>query len=358
MVTLRDVALSAGVSVSTASRALHRPERVNSETRERVQAVALDLGYRSRSVLSGRAERLAPITRAGMVGLLVPDVTNPFYFGLIRGTQEELRRTSTVHILADTEEAADVENAWLERLHTTVDGIVLGASRLSDDEIAAWSRRVPVVTVNRAVTGVPTVTLDTPLGYAHALDHLASLGHQRVAYAGGPPTAWSDVRRLRMLRSRSRRLGVELVALGAYPPRASAGAAVADAAVHADVTAVLTFNDMVAIGVIARLRDRNVTVPGQMSVVGCDDAYGADLSHPPLTTITAPVEQAGAAAARLLLDLVEQRASGAGGEHRRAGASAPSGPAPDALRVDLPTHLTIRDSTGPVRASRRLPRSS
>ncbi|ACQ81556.1 transcriptional regulator, LacI family [Beutenbergia cavernae DSM 12333] len=329
-VTLRDVAERAGVAISTASRALANPGRVSAATRERVRAAADELGYSP-----GGPARALSSGRTGMIALVVPDVTNPFYFGVIRGTQAQLRDRGYVHVLVDTEESADVEAAWLDRLQRSVDGAVLAASRLSDAAIAARASRLPLVTLNRDVPGVPGVTLDTPGGVAHALDHLASLGHRRIAYAGGPPESWSDARRRRVARARARRLGVELVVLGPYAPLQASGAAAADAAVHAAASAVVAFNDLMAIGILARLADRGLAVPRDLSVVGCDDVFGADFAHPPLTTITAPVERAGRAATSMLLARLDD------GAPRVTGDDA-------APRLALPTHLTIRASTGPA----------
>lgn len=319
-VTLREIADAAGVATSTASRALSRPDRVNVTTREKVLQVARELGYRSAMVQNGT------------VALVVPDVTNPFYFGVIRGTQAQLRAADFVHVLVDTEESATVENAALERLVGTADGVVLAASRMSDDEIAKWNERLPVATLNRQMTGVPAVIIDTPGGVRQALDHLASLGHRRIAYVAGPATSWSDATRRRTARQHGRELGVEIVVIGPYSPQRSAGMAAAEAVLHSGVTAVIAFNDLIAIGIIQRLQDRGVEVPGRISVVGCDDAYGADLVHPTLTTLRAPIGRAGRLATTLLLERIAH--------------------GPGVARVEtLPTELVIRQSTAAAPAS-------
>ena len=337
--TISDVARAAGVATSTVSRALTRPERVSESTRERVVAVAARMGYqpnpRARSLLSGRTETVA---------LLLPDVTNPFFFGVIRGMQRQTTAAGYAQLLVDTQESAEVEARELARLPKSVDGLVLAASRLSDGDLAAAARSVPVVTLNRDVAGVPGVVVDSAAGMVDAVEHLASLGHRRVAYAAGPPTSWSNHRRWRAVAGAGRRLGVEVRRLGPFPPTVAAGAAAASAVLNSGASAVIAFNDVLAIGVLQGLRRRDVAVPGAVSVVGCDDIFGADFCQPSLTTLTAPVERAGRVATDMLLDLLGQRA-GAG-----RGGSARAGPSVARRRELLPTHLTVRESTGPASA--------
>jgi len=342
--TLRDVAAAAGVAVSTASRALTKPGRVNADTADRVVAVAKELGYipsaSARALLSGRTATVA---------LVLPDVTNPFFFGLVRGTSARLRESGYVQVLADTEESARVEADTLRKLRGQVDGAVLAASRLSDEQIAAAAADLALVVVNRTIPGTPGVLLDTAGGMVQALEHLASLGHTRIAYASGPVTSWSDGRRREALEPAAARLGVELVVLGPYAPVRSSGAQAADAALHAGVTAVVTFNDLLAFGVLERLDVLEVPVPERMSVIGCDDIFGADLVRPALTTVESPVERAG----RMAADLLLARLEGERGPDQDADAG--DGPADDlpavhprdaAEPVLLPTHLVVRSSTG------------
>ncbi|GCE76232.1 LacI family DNA-binding transcriptional regulator [Cellulomonas biazotea] len=333
--TLRDVADAAGVAVSTASRALTRPGRITEDTAARVRAAADALGYTASP--SGRALSSG---RTGTVALVVPDVTNPFFFGIVRGVQNRLRADGYMHVLVDTEESVPAEERALRMLRASADGVVLAAPRVEDADLARWAREQPIVTINRPVDG-DGVVLDTPGGAVQALEHLASLGHRRVAYASGPRTSWSDRHRRVALRPAARRLGVDLVVLGPYAPQREAGAAAADAACGADVTAVLAFNDLLAFGVLDRLTARGVDVPGAMSVVGCDDVFGADLVRPGLTTVAAPLERAGHRAADLLLSRLDRSGSRAGDSR---GARGPLPPSVDLL----PTHLVVRGTTGPA----------
>ncbi len=349
--TLRDVAAAAGVAVSTASRALTKPGRVNADTADRVVAVAQELGYipsaSARALLSGRTATVA---------LVLPDVTNPFFFGLVRGTSARLRESGYVQVLADTEESAEVEADTLRKLRGSVDGAVLAASRLSDEQIAAAGADLALVVVNRTIPGTPGVLLDTPGGMVQAIEHLVALGHTRIAYASGPVTSWSDKRRREALEPSAARLGVELVVLGPYAPVRSSGAAAADAALHARATAVMTFNDLLAFGVLERLDVLGIPVPERMSVIGCDDIFGSDLVRPALTTVESPVERAGRMAADLLLTRLEGgRPSADDDDGVGLDDAADDGSTDDGSTVAgvvpaepvlLPTHLVVRSSTG------------
>lgn len=323
-VTIRDIAAVAGVAVSTVSRALSRPERVSPATREKITRIAAELKY----VPSAQARALSS-GRTGAVALLVPDVTNPFYFDIIRGTQHQLKAAGYTRLLVDTEESAEVEAEALGALRRTCDGVVLAASRLSDPAIVEAASQLPVVTINRGIHGVPTVIIDTPDSMGQALEHLASLGHRQVAYAAGPVGSWSNARRLRAIEDHAERLGLRISRLGPFAPKTTSGAAAADAALHSGASAGIAFNDLIGIGMLQRFAARGVRVPEDFSLVGCDDIFGADFCNPPLTTMTAPVEQAGRVAITMLLSRIAQGPGGAGRE----------------LAV-LPTHLTVRQSTG------------
>lgn len=331
-VTIHDVAAQAGVAPSTVSRALNNPHRVNAETGERVRKIAHDLKY----VPSTQARALSSGTTR-TVALLVPDITNPFYFDLIRGTQHQLKAAGYAQILLDTEESAEAESASLERLRKTCDGIVLTASRLSDKDIIAASRHHPLVTINRNASGVPSVLINTPTAVSQAVDHLASLGHRRVCYVSGPSNSFSNRWRWRSLTQtcqtlrRERSIELDLVRVGPFSPKSASGAGAADAVINSKATACIAYNDLLAIGLLHRFADRGVRVPADISIVGCDDIFGSDFCNPPLTTLTAPIEAAGRTAISMLLGVLNPAAH----------------PLPQ-RRVLMPTHLTIRATTGPA----------
>ena len=335
--TLADVAARAGVAISTASRALHRPGRIRAETAARVRAAADELGY-----VPSAAARQLHRSSAGAVALVVPDLTNPFFMALVRGSTRLLRAHDVVQVVADVEEEPESEEQTLAALAGRVDGMLLAASRLDAATLSTWSRRVPLVAVNHDAGDpeAPTVTIGTQ-GVEEAVEHLAGLGHRHLAYASGPATSWADARRRTAVVETCARLGVRLTDLGHHPPRRDAGAAAADAVLRSGATAVLTFNDLQAFGVLDRLASRGVRVPEDVSVIGHDDIFGADLTSPALTTVTVPAEELGARAAARLL--------GAVGLATAAPSAPPAATGPASTGPDrLATHLTVRGSTAPV----------
>ncbi|MFJ4172121.1 LacI family DNA-binding transcriptional regulator [Paenarthrobacter sp. NPDC089714] len=329
--TIHDIAALCGVAASTVSRALTNPDRVNIRTRQRIQAAAVELNYTPNS----QAKALSS-GKTGAVGVLVPDITNPFYFDLIRGTQLQLKAAGYTQLLVDTEESDEVEASTLEQLRKSADGVIVAASRLNDSSLSEAALRMPMVTVNRDVDGVPAVIIDTPSAMTQALDHLISLGHTSVAYLSGPVVSQSGSRRWAVLSAAAEDRGIDLRLLGPFAPKTQSGAAAADAAVHSGVTACIVFNDLIAIGMLQRLRERGIRVPEDMSIVGCDDIFGADFCNPPLTTLSSPIEQAGRVAVSMLLAQLNPLAGGG-----------------SRSRSVMPTHLTVRGSTGPAPSSTR-----
>lgn len=315
---LADVARAAGVSTSTASRALAGATVVAEGTRERVRAAAAELGYEpnlaARQLVTGQGQAIA---------LVLPDVANPFYAGVAKGMQQRVRAEGLTAVFADTDEDLDTERAVIAQVGPVAARLVLASPRLPDAEIVELAGRARVVLVNRAVDGVAAVTGDNLDGVHQALVHLHALGHRRVGYAGGPASSWSDAARRQGLASAPD--GVEIVDLGAFRPGSAGGVAAADLALASGVTAVLAFNDQLAMGILGRLVDRSVPVPGRLSVVGFDDIPVARLLAPPLTSVAVPAGELGRAAVELLL--------------RR-----PEGPEPG-LRT-LPVELAVRRSTG------------
>lgn len=299
-VTISDVARSAGVSTSTVSRALTKPGRVSEDMRLRIVSVAASLGYRpnmqARGLTSGRTQSIA---------LVIPGVTNPYFFDLIRGTQTEVKVRGYRHMLIDTENSAEIEAATLAELSGAVDGVVLAGSRLSDAQLFEVSQHIPLVVVNREIDGVQSVVVDTAPAVTDALSYLSSLGHTRTAYLAGLDGSWSNAKRWAALQVAAKRLNIECQQFGPFVEMQS-GAAAADAALHHGATACLFFNDMLAIGALKRFAERGISVPNDMSVVGCDDIFGADFCNPPLTTLTAPIDRV----ARIATDLLLSRLMG------------------------------------------------
>jgi DNA-binding LacI/PurR family transcriptional regulator len=173
--------------------------------------------------------------------------------------------------------------------------------------------------------------MDSADGVRQAVEHLGALGHRRVAHLAGPATSWAGKERLRGLRAAAPANDVEAVELGPFPPTFQGGVQAADLALARGVTAVLAFNDLMALGVLSRLAARGVAVPRDMSVVGFDDIEMSGMTPEPLTTVRMPMEAAGRAAVDMLLD--EQRTD-------------------SELQRWLPTQLIVRSTTTPPKEVR------
>jgi DNA-binding LacI/PurR family transcriptional regulator len=202
---------------------------------------------------------------------------------------------------------------------------VLASSRLPDDELLELAGQRPVVLFNRQAPSLPSVVSDSVDAGRQIIDHLAALGHRSLTYLGGPANAWSDGARSRALSKFAEGAGIKVIRRGPFAPTLEGGSAAADIGVASGTTALVAFNDLLAIGVLQRLQHLRIDVPGDVSVVGFDDIFGSDFCRPPLTTVTAPVEQAG----RTLIDLLLGT---------RDVQRAPC--------IVLPTVLRVRDSTG------------
>ncbi|GAA1650150.1 LacI family DNA-binding transcriptional regulator [Actinoplanes couchii] len=332
--TIYDVARAAGVASSTVSRAFARPGRVNAETAEHIRKVAAELGYRANPLA-----RALPTGRTSMISLVIADVTNPFYNEIVRGAQAAALEAGYTTLLTDAQESGAREREALERALTMVDGIVLATSRMSDSAIRMIAKQRPVVVMNRAVTDVPSVVTDNPRGVRRAVEHLGELGHDRITYLAGPEASWADGTRWRALREATHELELHAHRLGPYEPTVAGGAAAAADLMRHPTSAVLAYNDLMAIGLIRALTAAGVRVPDDVSVVGFDNIFAAELVTPALTTVAAPLHAMGQAAVRNLLALTR--------------GARPTTQAP----VVLPSQLVVRGSTGHRRRNRTSPAS-
>jgi DNA-binding LacI/PurR family transcriptional regulator len=324
---IHDVARLAGVSVATVSRAFSAPDAVRAATRERVLAAAAQLRYEP-----NRAARGLITGRTGNIGVIVPDLGNPFFHAVLQGAQARARRADYAVFVADGQESAAEEESLIVAMGKQVDGIVLCSSRLEPTALDALGPTPRLVLLNRRIPGLPAVVLDSADGMRQAVRHLTGLGHTRCVFVPGPRRSWSDQQRRRGLRAAARSTGLEVITLGPSAPTFTAGREIADAVVATGATAVLAYNDLVAVGILNRLAELGVAVPARLSVVGFDDIPLAAMVTPPLTTVALPAVQAGAVAVDVLLQRLDTDVEAI---------------APRAVARTLPAELVVRGSTGP-----------
>lgn len=300
-VTIRDVAQAAGVSAATVSRALALPDIVDPTTRERVLRVADHLGYRP-----NRAARGLITGRTGNLGLILPDLANPFFPSIVKGIQHQAHRADYQIFVADTDEDAKAEPGLVRALAKQVDGVILCSPRMKPAEVREAATYTPIVLVNRRSGAIPAVSIDNAGGMVQVIEHLSALGHRSLGFVAGPRSSWSSGERLRALRAACTPAGIELAEIGNFAPTFDGGIAAADGVLISGVTAVLAYNDVVALGLLNALRDRGIDVPGQISLVGIDDIPMSSMIQPALTTLAIPKEQTGRAAVDLMLDLLAE----------------------------------------------------
>jgi DNA-binding LacI/PurR family transcriptional regulator len=320
--TIYDIATLAGVNPSTVSRALSTPGRISAKTEEKIHAAAKELNYRvnpaARALLTGR-------TRT--IGLIVADITNPVFFDIVRGAEREAAQHDYTLVLAEFRESAEKEMFTARRLMPSVDGLILATSRLQPEEVQGLGEEKPVVVINREVDGITSIVSDVDSGVEEAIAHLAALGHRDIAYVAGPRRSWMSHRRWASIQHFAARAGMTTVEMSSNQPSMEAGRAVAEEVVASGVTAVMAYNDLLAIGLMRTLISRSVRVPEDISIVGFDNIFGADWTTPGLTSIGAQHTEAGMYAARSVLSLLDGETAGTAQPH-------------------LATTLVLRGSTG------------
>lgn len=304
-VTIHDVAARAGVSQPTASLVLsnHPRARVAPATRQRVLDAAAELGYKPNVVAKSLASR-----RSFALGVIVPDVRNPFVADVITGAERVAADAGYAVLLCD--QSARTVRQHLDVLRARqIDGVLLdavGASTLPDEALAG----VNVVLIDEPTERWPGIATDAVMAGRLAAEHLLELGHTELAFIGPA----SDVHAFRMRERgfvvRLREAGITLrsARLRRAPATVAGGRDATRLLLAAGPrpTAVFCANDLMAIGSLKQALTAGLSLPADFSVVGCDDIELARYVTPELTTISVPARELGARAARLLLQLIEQ----------------------------------------------------
>lgn len=288
--TIVDVARRAGVSVATVSRVIAGRPVADQELVVRVRSAAVELAYRPNTV--ARDFRLG---LTSSIGVVVPDLANPFFPHVLKGLASEVSVGDHRLLVVDSREDPDEEIRLVEQLAGRCDGILLCSPRMSVANLsAAAGFGIPIICTNRSVDGLPlgTIGIDSRAGMREAITHLHQLGHRRIGYLAGPESSWSDQRRREGLATAAAALAVD-VHVTVAGSTSDAGFAALPELLGLGVTAIVAFNDLVAVGALSRLRELEVAVPRELSVVGFDDIPFAAFLGPPLTTVSVPKEELG-----------------------------------------------------------------
>jgi LacI family transcriptional regulator len=314
---MKDVASLAGVAVGTVSNVLNHPDLVRPLTRARVEAAMEQLGF----IPNGSARQLRA-GRSRCLGLVVLDVTNPFFTEVARGVEDYAQAAGYAVILCNSDEADDKERRYLRVLEEQrVRGILITPVHGRAPELRRIRERgTPVVLLDRpGSAGQCSVAVDDRRGGEIAVSHLLGLGHRRIALVNGPVAIRQCADRRRGALRAVEQAGLDpadvLTEVTVPAMNARAGAAAADELLGGPKpTAVFCTNDMLALGLLRRLGQAGVAVPGDLAVVGYDDIEFAADAAVPLTSVRQPKYQLGRAAAELLLDEADRPDQH---EHRR-----------------------------------------
>jgi len=326
--TLRDVALRAGVSPTTASRVLNgKMIEVSDSTRVRVLSAAREMRYRPNALAVGLRKRATRV-----IGLIIPDILDSYFHILARAVTDTALEEGFVTIVCNTDRVPARERMILDLLaDRRVDGIIFAGGGVNDDahlRDELWAE-CPVVAVGPHRLTFPTVRVDNAGAMQAAVRHLASQGAQRIACLGGQPDWLIHQERLQGYLAGLESVGLErneaLIWTGDFGYDSGYVATTRALAAGTAFDGIVSFNDNAAIGAIEALRTSGRRVPDDVLIVGCDDIPVARLMRPTLSSISFPLRELGVAATRTLVSMI-------------AGRSA-------ARRQDFPYEVVVRESS-------------
>jgi LacI family transcriptional regulator len=327
------IAKKARVSTATVSRTLNNSPLVREATAARVREVIKELGY----IPNGSARSLSS-GRSNLLGMVISDITNPFFPDLISSFEQLSDKESYEVIIANTNyDPARLEHCLQRMMERRVDGIALMTSEMHTGALELLKRQsIPVVMLQNSldVGSIDTVRVDYGVGIRAAVKHLVELGHKDIAFIAGPKTLWTANRRrefwLAEVRRNKLKLAPEYLIEGDHRVEGGAAAMRQLLKLTHRPTAILCSNDLTALGAQKAINEAGLTVPGDFSLIGYDDLEIVSLMHPALTTVCVPRAEIAKKALMLLMAGIRKEA-----------------PTPSDSAVQ--TYLTIRESTAPPR---------
>jgi LacI family transcriptional regulator len=339
MASIRDVAKEAGVSLGTVSNAINRPEILAPRTLRKVQKVIDEMGF----VPNASARNL----RAGrnrVIGLVVPDISNPFFTDLAKGVNDAAFAAKYVVILCNTDESSEKESQYLDVLAAqNVEGILITPARDTNRALAAVAEKgIRLALVDRPAHGLQacSVAVNDSYGGSLALTHLYELGHRNILLLTGkediPQVADrnSGIREALAKIPGSERPQITEIRLDSMSAQNAFEAIKKQIPMGIDFTGIICGNDLIALGAIRAFREKNIAVPEEVSVIGYDDIDFADSANVPLTSISQPAYELGYAAAELIISECENPERHV---HQR---------------IEFQPRLIVRSSTAPTKSHR------
>ena len=331
MVTINQIAKLAGVSTATVSNVINnKSKKISDETRERVLQIIKEEGYIPNRVASSMVTK-----QTKTIGLIIPDISNPFFPDLARGVEDYASENDYTVILCNSDNKLDKEEAYLEMLYEKmVDGIIIGASR-SRTTVSGelLNSRVPVVSVDRKINELEDdaqIIVDNEEGVFQAVTYLLEKGYRKICHLSGPIELKTARDRYSGFLRAYEAAGVEPMSdhlySGTYTTDWGYEASNSVLEMKQDIDCFICGNDLIALGVYRTLHERLLRVPEDIAVVGYDDIYVSSVVSPSLTTIRQPSYQMGYRAAETLIHKIKS------GQFKK-------------YTLPLKAELIIRDST-------------
>lgn len=334
MATMKDVAKAAGVSLGTVSNVLNNVPTVTEENRQKVLKAIKELKF-----IPNTAARTLKTKTSKSIGLIIPDITNPFYPELARGVEDAAKKAGFTVFLCNNDRDVQKEREYIRVLiEKNVDGIILVKPNISNNEIDELLEKCEVVLVdisNITDREYDIVNVDDYHGTLNALNILYDYGHKRIGFITGLLEAQSSKYRyeayIDFLKEKGIAFDEALVKKGSYDWYSGYKAGSELLRLLDPPTAIFASNDLMAVGVLKAAKERMLNVPYDLSVMGCDDIDMASLCSPQLTTVRQPKYEIGTASVELLLG----RMNTADRSKSRKG-----------RKIELKTEVIMRESVG------------
>ncbi len=306
---LVEVARRARVSISTVSRTINQTGKISQETQEHVRRVMREMGYKPNRV----ARRLRAGGKCHLLGLIIPNIQNPFFADLARGVEDVAYRNSYAVLLCNYDEDPAKERFYLDVMEQeSVDGIILPPAHERDPAVLrAAQHGLPIVCVDRALAdaAIDKVEIDNRRGAAEAVAHLIAKGHRRIGLISGPADSSTGRERLAGYRDALAAAGIEatadLIRYGDYKQESGRSLALDLLTGAAPPTALFVSNNLMTIGALETIAARQLRIPQDVGLICFDDLPLAAVFNPPLTVVRQPAYEVGQAAAELLFKRLE-----------------------------------------------------
>lgn len=302
MITIKDVAEKAGVSVATVSRVLNETNNVRQSTRERVMAVIEQLGYKPNAIARSLSNR-----KSNIIALVVPTITNPFFPELARAVEDIAESKGYQVILCNTDDSREKLLKYIDSLSTQyIDGMVIDSHNLRQEDIEQLKKNdIPVVLIDRIIHDgeFTSIAVDNRAGGAMATTHLLEIGCKRIGHLSGPMEVETALQRAWGYRDVVGRLSwfdQSWVAAGEYSVESGYQMMKELLMRHPDVDGIFASNDLIGIGALKAAYEWGKKVPNELSIIGFDGIDLSGLVIPPLTTVQQPIYQIGEVAVQEL----------------------------------------------------------